>query len=186
MYILVGAWVAYASNEMETVRRLLHDHSPPLLLSLLLGWCIIAVMLRMIANSYDFLRKGGEGARAKAEGGGKSKQMVKHWLWPHLQGDLCTQRTDVCVGALHSNRIIGPYFCLSVSLSHPNRVPLPGHEGGGEWGREVNQGSWMYGRQTSLPSRAPVSSMRLRPLGGMGLMLSFCVYICVCVMFILS
>lgn len=68
-----------------------------------------------------------------------------------------------------------PYFCLP--LSHPNRVPLPGHEGGGEWGSGVNQGSWIYGWQTSLPPRAPVSGMRLWPLGGMGSTLSFCAYI---------
>lgn len=73
-----------------------------------------------------------------------------------------------------------PYFCLSVSpLSHPNRVPLPGHAGGGKWGRKVNQGSWIYRWQTSLPPWAPVSSMRLWPLGGMGLMLGLCVRVCV-------
>lgn len=50
-----------------------------LLHSLLFYPRIIAILPRMIANSYDFPRKGGGRVWVKAaEGGGKSKQMAKH------------------------------------------------------------------------------------------------------------
>ena len=103
--------------------------------------------------------------------------MARHWLWPHLWGDLCSQHAGVfseCSIQTWSHSLF-----LSPP-SHPNRVPLPGHERGVEWGSRVNQGSWIYGWQNSLPPWAPVSSMRLWPLGGMGLTLRLlCVYSCV-------
>lgn len=185
---------AYASKRGKLCRedrRVAHDRSPPLFLPIFFLWHIIAILLCMIANSYEFPKERRE-REWRQRGGGKSKQMAKHRLWPHLQGDLCSPCAGACVGAPRSDRITEPYSCLSVSLSHPNRVPLPGHEGGGEGGRKVNQGSWMYGWQTSLLSQAPVSSMRLWLLGGMGLTLSLCVYnhvgiylwACVCEMFV--
>lgn len=74
-------------------------------------------------------------------------------------------------GDLHSDVVPVP---VSVSPpSPPNRVPLPGQEGGGERGSGVNQGSWIYdGKPHCLPER-PLTARR-RPLGGMGPPPSFC------------
>lgn len=139
----------------------------------------------MIANSYERVwvkarvREGREGGRWRNQ---------NKWLstgFDPIRGEICVLNMLVFVSE-HSIQTGSRSLFLSPP-SHPNRVPLPGHEGGGEWGSGVNQGSGIYRWQTSLPPRAPVSSMRLWPLGGMGLMLSFCVYIhvwvyrCVCV-----
>lgn len=148
---------------------------------LLFHWCIIAILPRMIANSYECER-----VWVKARGGGGRYQ--NKWLstgFDPICGEICVLNMLVFVSELSIQTESQSLFLSPPS--HPNRVPLPGHEGGGEWGSGVNQGSWIYRWQTSLPPWAPVSSMRLWPLGGMGLTLSFCVYIhvwvygCVCV-----
>lgn len=136
-------------------------------------WCIIFILRRMIANSYES-ESVSENKVCVWVCWVEAKQMDKHWLWPHLWRDLCSKHTVFVSDC--SIQMWSLSLFLS-SLSHPNRVPLPGHEGGGTWGSGVNQGSWIYRWQSSLPPWAPVSSMRVRPLGGMGLMLSFCVYV---------
>lgn len=65
---------------------------------LLIYGCIIALLPCMIANSYDF-QVTWERVQVRRRGGGESKQMAKHCLWPHLLGDLCTQHAHVCQSA---------------------------------------------------------------------------------------
>lgn len=143
-----------------------------------LDWCIVAILPRIIANSYE--------CESVSEGKVGEENQNK-WLstgFDPICGEICILNMLVFVSECSIQTGFQTLFLSP--LSHPNRVPLPGHEGGGEWGSEVNQGSWIYRWQTSLPPWTPVSSIRLWPLGGMGLMLSFCVYIrgyivvCVC------
>lgn len=62
-------------NCVHRRRQVLHDYSPPLLHPVLFLWRIIAILRRMIANSYDFPRKGGERV---SEGRGEGNQ--NKWL----------------------------------------------------------------------------------------------------------
>lgn len=117
MYILVCTCAhGTCVKEIETVCTADRDSSVPLLFHLF----IIAVLLCMIANSCEFPRKGGESVYEwRLRGEKKSKQMDKCWLWPHLQGDLCTQHADICFRALLSNGIPDPIFVSPVSPHTP-------------------------------------------------------------------
>lgn len=89
----------------------------------------------------------------KAEWGGwrETKQMGEHWLWPHSE-EICVVNVLVFVSECSIQTWFQSLFLSP--LSHPNRVPLPGHEGGGEWGSGVNPGSRIYdGKPHCLPER---------------------------------
>lgn len=113
MYLLVAACArGICVKEIATVHtRHSLAYAQSLSSMLLICGCIIASLPGMITNSYDF-QVTWERVWVRQRGGGESKQMAEHCLWPHLLGDLCTQHAHVCVRVLHSNGDLRPYFCL--------------------------------------------------------------------------
>lgn len=103
-----GVCVKEKVSEQESQRQVLHDHSPLFSYSSTdasLPYCPAWLLTVMSVRECEWKQGGGE----------ISKQMAKHWLWPHLWGDLCTQHAGVCVRALHSNGIPVPISVSPVS-----------------------------------------------------------------------
>ncbi len=73
---------------------------------------------------------------------GRGEENQNKWLstgFDPICGEICVLNMLMFVSE-RSIQTVSHTLFLSPP-SHPNRVPLPGHEGGGEWGSEVNQGS---------------------------------------------
>lgn len=111
----------------------------------LFQWCFIGMLLWMIINVRVCVKAGWDGG-VENKTNGWAPALTPFWR------EICVVNVLVFV----SERSIQTRF-QSLFLSppsHPNRVPLPGHEGGGEWGSGVNQGSWIYdGKPHCLPER---------------------------------
>lgn len=125
--------------------------------------------------------------------GGRNQNKRRSTGFDLVCGEICVLMAVVFVSQRAVQTASRPP--ISVSPLHPCLTLMGCHcqvtRGEVNGGSGVNQGSWIYGWQTSLPPQAPVSAMKLRPLGGMGSTLSLCAYIgvwgclslclCVCV-----